>query len=371
MKGVLFDGEIARGRKVNLSIDLDRGVLFLQDGEGFETQWMLADIRAVADQVGREKSVFKLGNARLVSSEAELLAELSAHNPDLHKTSRKPGQLRRALIWAGAALGAVAVLLFVILPALSDRLAVFIPPEREEALGKSTVENLRWALARAGGRDVKFCSNPKGRAALFKLARRLERDDGMPYPVKLQVIDHPMENAFAVPGGHVVLFEGLIKKAPVPEVVASVLAHEFGHVVARDPTRLALRSASSAGILGLLIGDVTGGAAALLLTEQLLSARYTRDAERAADEYAHKVLAEAGLPLEPMAQFFEKMQRGSSAPDGGLLAHLQSHPDLDARAAAAREADRVGEGAYSPVLTPEEWLDLRQICATTLEEPVP
>jgi len=365
MDGVLFDGEVARGRKVSLSLDLAAAELLLEDGNGFAARWPLGEIRAVADQAGKGNSVFKLGDARLVSSDAELMAALTAHSPDLRKPERKPG------LWAGAAVGAVSLLLFVILPALADRLAVFIPPEREVALGQSTLNNMRWALSKADGRDVTFCNNRAGRVALIKLARRLERDDEMPYPIKLQVINHPMENAFAMPGGHIVLFEGLIKKARSPEEVASVLAHEIGHVVARDPTRIALRSASSAGILGLLIGDVTGGAAVLVLSEQLLSARYTREAEREADEYAHMVLSEAGLPLEPMARFFDRMGSGAPATKSVFQAHLRTHPGHDARAAAARAADTVGDKPYEPLLTPEEWQELRQVCATTLEEPVP
>ena len=62
------------------------------------------------------------------------------------------------------------------------------------------------------------------------------------------VRQHKTINAFAVPGGNVVLFEGLLDAARSPEEVAGVLGHEVGHVMNRDPMRLNLRSAGSVGI---------------------------------------------------------------------------------------------------------------------------
>lgn len=66
-----------------------------------------------------------------------------------------------------------------------------------------------------------------------------------------------------MPGGLIILFRGLIDAAESSDEVAAVYAHELGHVVARDPTRIALRSAGSIGVLGLLLGDFAGGAVVL------------------------------------------------------------------------------------------------------------
>jgi len=374
MIGTLFDGEIARGRKVSIRLDEAGGALALLDDGTDVARWAFADIRRVGDQAGRDNVVLRLSDhdeARLVVTDPDLLGQLVRLCPDLSKKQRKPGQMRRALKWAGAAVLAVAAIVLVIIPGLADRLAVFIPAEREVALGQHTVNNLRWGLSKSTNRDVQFCGNERGYDALIKLARNLETDDELPYPIRLQVINHPMPNAFAVPGGHVVVFDGLLRRSKSAEEVAAVIAHEFGHVVARDPTRLALRSASSAGIIGLLIGDFTGGAAVLLLTEQVISASYTRSAEEAADAFAHDTLLSAGVSLEPMAQLFDRMALNGPVAEGGLESHLMSHPDLRKRAEAARAANTLSGQDGKTLLTPGEWQDLRQICSTTLEEPVP
>ena len=81
------------------------------------------------------------------------------------------------------------------------------------------------------------------------------------------------------PGGRLVFFRGLLEEAENPDEVAAVLAHEIGHVVYRDPTRDALRSAGSLGVLGLLFGDFAGGTVALFIANQLINASYSQAAE--------------------------------------------------------------------------------------------
>lgn len=165
------------------------------------------------------------------------------------------------------------------------------------------------------------------------------------------VRQHKTINAFAVPGGNVVLFEGLLDAARSPEEVAGVLGHEVGHVMNRDPMRLTWRSAGSVGILGMVFGDFAGGFMALVLTEKLISARYAQDAESGADEFAHGLMADAKLPSASFAEFFKTL-KDKHGDQKGLMSHLASHPDLDGRALAAVAADVVDDASYDPVLTP-------------------
>ena len=169
-----------------------------------------------------------------------------------------------------------------------------------------------------------------------------------------------MVNAFALPGGYVVFFRGLIEKAEEPEEVAAVFAHEVGHIAARDPTRIALRSAGSIGVLGLLLGDFAGGAVVLFLAERIIQADYTQEAEGAADTFAHKVLLAADLPPSAIATFFERLDAENDE-DAGLMAHFMTHPALGDRIAAARAAEPA-DAEFRPLLTPQEWSALQSIC---------
>jgi predicted Zn-dependent protease len=263
------------------------------------------------------------------------------------------------LFWGAGAIASVCLILFVIVPALSNTLARYIPIEREIALGKYSLKQIEW-LVSDGEKELR-CNGEAGQAALAKMSTRLKDNFETDYPLEVSVFRHEMVNAFAVPGGQIVLFEGLIAAAKTPEEVAGVLGHEFGHSVNRDPTRLSLRSAGSAGLLGLVFGDFAGGFAALALAEALVSANYSQDAETQADTFSHELFERAKLPSKSFANFFKQLREEHGA-DGGLLSHISSHPDLEGRENAAIAADVVGEGAFVPVLNSTEWAALKRIC---------
>ena len=181
------------------------------------------------------------------------------------------------------------------------------------------------------------------------------------HEVQVFVLDHPMVNAFALPGGYVVLFDGLIKAADNPDQVAAVLAHEIGHVVSRDPTRHALRSAGSIGVLGLIFGDFAGGAAVLFLTERLISAQYSQEAEAGADAFAHDMLARANISPGALGDMFDHLRKEHGDSEG-LAAHFLSHPSLGERIeAAAAQVDASAE--YRPSMSDADWQELRRICS--------
>jgi predicted Zn-dependent protease len=169
-----------------------------------------------------------------------------------------------------------------------------------------------------------------------------------------------MMNAFALPGGFVVLFRGLIDAAESPDEVAAVLAHEIGHVVSRDPTRHALRSAGSIGVLGLLFGDFAGGAVVLFLTERLIDAQYSQGAESGADRFAYGVLLNAGASPAALGDMFQRL-RDKYGDSDAIIAHFLSHPGLEERIKAARAA-APKDRDYQPILGDEEWAALKGIC---------
>lgn len=128
------------------------------------------------------------------------------------------------------------------------------------------------------------------------------------YPLKFHVIENPTMNAFAIPGGHVVLHTGLLLAAESPEEVAGVLAHEIAHVTQRHGVRGILSSAGTFILLQTLVGDVTGLAA--VLTENssfLLSRRFSRDFEREADDHGWQYLLHADIRPDGMIRFFQRL----------------------------------------------------------------
>ncbi len=365
-----FDGRSGRPREVMVSFG-ERSLVILGFDDAAVAHWPLATLKAVSDRGDATLQVAPdlESEERLVTQDREMIRAIEAVCPGLrHRPADRTG-IRRAALWSGAAFGAVLLLVFVILPGLAERLAPLIPPEQERQLGNAVVIQMSELLGfRSDG--VGFCRAEAGEAALAQMAARLDAVVDLPAELAVAVMDHNMTNAFAAPGGRVVLFRGLIEGAESPEEVAGVLAHELGHVLHRDPTVVLLRSAGTAGILGMMVGDVFGATIVVAGSEALLNARYRREVEARADRVAIEMLERAGLPSLPFAAFFRRLAEQYGG-DPGVLGYLASHPALDSRVRAATEGDTVGSERYDPALDDAAWLQLREICAATAPRPGP
>lgn len=373
-QGRYFDGESGQRLTVDLSLDLDARSLRLihPDFPDGAQNWPLPSVRALADQANDNRLVLSpaadtsldsalIATARLTLKDPNLIAALKQHAPNLNRRDMPSGFGRKVVTRLGLAVGAVALMIFVILPALANTLANYIPIEREVAYGKSVVQQMERFLGgtKAGALT---CSNAEGLAALNTMTQRLTDAADMDYDLNVAVFNHKMVNAFAAPGGQIVVMRGLIEKAGSPDEVAAVLSHEIGHVEARDSTRAALRTAGSAGLLALVLGDFAGGSAVLVVAEYTLNAAYTRDAEAKADIFALNMMQGSDTDAGALGNFFDRLEDVErTMPD--LPVYLSSHPDTKERANAAR-AFAEGQSDTKPILDDTEWQALKNICKT-------
>ena len=358
----LFDGQSAAIRRVSVEVEVGARALLLTMPDGARQIWPLDKLRTVPDQADTATVIVTTTDhalSRLAVNDATLITQIKQQAR--HLKSKPPVRGRaRVFAWAGAAVASVFAIVFVMVPVIADQLARVLPPEGEEALGAATLEQIQTAL----GTDfvpLDFCDAPYGLVALNDMLEAVGGDDlGLPYPITVSVLDHSMVNAFALPGGQVVFFRGMLDAAESPDEIAAVLAHEIGHVAARDPTRIALRSAGSLGVLGLLFGDFAGGAVVLFLVEQLIQADYTREAEAAADAYGIELLQAANVDPGALGDLFQTLldEYGDAE---GIAAHFMSHPALGDRIAQARAAgSEIDE--TRPILSDAAWEALRTIC---------
>jgi Zn-dependent protease with chaperone function len=371
-KGRFFDGESGQRLDVDLAVDTAAQTLRLThpDLPMGSQYWPLDAIRALADHARADQLVLSLRadasldsalivTARLTLDDPDMISILSRLCPNLRRRDTARGTARKVTIWVGSAAAALGLMIFVILPALANSLATLIPIEREVAYGKTVVNQMERLL---GGMSAGAlgCTNEAGRAALDTMTSRLTAAGDLKYDLNIAVFDHEMVNAFAAPGGQIVIMRGLIDSADSPDQVAAVLAHEIGHVEARDTTRNALRAAGSAGLLSLVIGDFAGGSAVLVVAEYTLSASYTREAEVQADQFALDMMAASGTDAAALGTFFDSLAGiESSMPD--LPVYLSSHPETQDRADAARDFAQT-QGRTAPILNDAEWAALQNIC---------
>ena len=143
-------------------------------------------------------------------------------------------------------------------------------------------------------------------------------------------------NAFALPGGYISVYTGLIEKSASYEELASVLAHEIAHVTMRHGVTRMVESVGVIAVLQLIFGDVGGlvGLAEELFTIAAING-YSRGHESEADEEGVRMMHAAGIDPSAAANFFRMLKEsepGSDMPD--VLAWVSTHPEHDERIAA-------------------------------------
>jgi predicted Zn-dependent protease len=160
-------------------------------------------------------------------------------------------------------------------------------------------------------------------------------------PFTFRVLDSPVVNAFALPGGYVYLTRGLLAYLNNEAQLSVVLGHEIGHVLARHGSQQAQRAQlGQFGVLGAAVlgGVLGGGRVAEGIAQygsqgaQLLLLNYGRDAEREADQAGVAYAGFAGYDATEAAGFFRSLQRLGAESGSSLPNFLSTHPDPGERA---------------------------------------
>jgi Zn-dependent protease with chaperone function len=218
---------------------------------------------------------------------------------------------------AGLALAAWLLLLAL------ERAVGWIPMEVDRKIGAFAEPQL---LSQAGGPAL---HDAVVTDAVRSILHRVV--DASPTPeleVELTVVDAPAVNAFALPGGYVVVYTGLLRDAKGPEEVAGVLAHELAHVTERHGLRRLARSAGIVLVVDTLLGDVAGmlGAAREFFTLAAVN-DYSREQEEEADAVGVRTLHAAGIDPRASRAFFERLaQESEGVPGERVLAWIATHP---------------------------------------------
>jgi Zn-dependent protease with chaperone function len=168
------------------------------------------------------------------------------------------------------------------------------------------------------------------------IGARLTR--GSQYKYRWYVSDDKEVNAYALPGGIVVVNQGMIEAAGSADELAGVLAHEVQHIEHRHTLQQLISSAGWAAVLAVTLGDVSAITAIVL--HQLGNLRNSRKLEAQADTDGMKALAKAGIPLEGMSRLFQRLQKDQEKRGGEGPALLSSHPATEERIAELHQLAR-------------------------------
>ena len=307
----------------------------------------------------------------LVISDIEFLSALRRMAPDyahkFHDVERRSSRPFRIL---GASI-LVAVLVAAIyvwgIPGASDFAAENVPPEWESKLGEAVAANF------ADPEGLDDCIEAPVVAYVDLIVGTINNAavdlyGEHPYELKVRIIKNPMVNALAAPGGHILIFTGLLEETETPEELAGVIAHELQHVLQRHATKSIFQSLSTYMLIALVFGDVSGVSE---VVHAMGTMRYSRAIEEEADRLGMELVLGARINPEGMIAFFETLSEVSpDMPDE--LRYISSHPqtherikNLEAQAAASG-----GGGTGTAGLLPDvDWKKAVKGCG--YERPVP
>jgi len=359
-EGHYLDGRTAARQRV--TIRLMRQGLQVTTENGVTFFWRYRDIRQTqgfyaGEQVRLEKGqeipeVLLISETAFLSDMRRLAPELTTH---FHDPARRRLRVALTLLAALAAVGISAALYLWGIPAVASLVASHVPVSWEERLGQAVVEHL--------APPRKRCADPSRAQVIDKISATLTAHLlNNPYRFRVIVVNDPMVNALAAPGGYILVFRGLLERTRSPEELAGVLAHEFQHVLKRHATRALLQNVSSGLLVAALTGDASGVMAFGLESAQTLGAlRYSRQNEEEADAEGMRMLIQAGVDPAGIIAFFEVLQRGDSK-GAALFQYLSTHPQTKER--VERLKSLAAQSHVRPVkLLPDyDWRDIRRIC---------
>jgi predicted Zn-dependent protease len=248
----------------------------------------------------------------------------------------------RGLLVAVLAVPVVLLVWFVLYAAaIAAWVTERIPVDQEIAMGRQAFVGMRGSLT--------LTDEGPAYDAVRSIVATLTR--GSKYQYEVHVADDPTLNAFAMPGGVIVVHSGLIAATRRPEELAGVLAHEVQHVELRHSLRALIKDLGLRGLWSYATGDL-GGTVAGQTALELTSLSFSRDDEREADEQGLAALVAAGIDPAGMPDFFQLMaEQAGDAP----AAFISTHPLSEDRAREMRQRlETMNRGGVAP-LAFEPW----------------
>jgi predicted Zn-dependent protease len=220
-------------------------------------------------------------------------------------------------------LGSLLLGYFYLLPWAAEQVASVIPKSSEKVLGDAVYASMQEE------------EDSTGSALLTAFFDSMHVATS--YEIRVALADDKTVNAYALPGGQVVVYSGLLKKMKHYAELAALLGHEFIHVEKRHATRSICRSLGSQFFIELLLGNMGSMVSvAAGQAEQIRTLSYSRQLEKEADLGGLQLLLDRKIDAKGFTDLFAHLKEDES---GLVLPEIiSSHPDTDARAAYIKKA---------------------------------
>lgn len=301
------------------------------DGSNGIVHWPLTEVVVSYELSTQRTQVRHTGlGAELYMEGKEAAAFIKEMQDDLqrpwHKKNNSKDWGRNLLLLSGF-LGGLVLLYFLIVPWLAEKMASTVSVKTERQLGDAVYDAM--GLSAAEDTAASFLLN--------EFFATMEVPSA--YSVRITVVNDNVVNAFAVPGGRIVVYSALLKQIQSYPELAALLSHEFIHVNSKHSTKSIFRRLGSKVFIGLLFGSF-GSVTSVLIdhADDLKSLTYSRKLEKEADIKGLEILLQRKIDPKGFEDLFHHLKEAS--PASALPEFLASHPDVEKRISYIKESSK-------------------------------
>jgi predicted Zn-dependent protease len=239
-------------------------------------------------------------------------------------------------------------------PATGEREFMLVSESQEIAMGRDADPSISQSYG--------LVENPELQAYVSDLGAGLAEVSERPQlPWSFKVVDDPIVNAFALPGGFIYVTRGILAHFESEAELAGVLGHEIGHVTARhSASQMSRQQLQQIGVgVGMVVSEgfrQYGGVAVAGL--QLLNLSYSRGDESESDRLGLRYISRLGYDADAMIGVFEMLGQASGGRAGSLPEWQMTHPLPENREAAMREEIAATGVSRDGTINRDRYLDM-------------
>jgi len=226
-----------------------------------------------------------------------------------------------------------ALAYLLIMPWAASALANRFPVSYEKKIGEKAYQSIK----------AEFQIDEKRSLLLNDFFQRMNFPSK--YDVQVTVVKGDEVNAFAMPGGHIIVYDKIINGTRSYPELCALLAHEFTHIENRHTIRTLFRQLGSSIFISLILGDASAvGGVIIKNADYLKNLSYSRALEKEADENGLRLLSERGIDPNGFVRLFQLLRQQNPASQPSEW--MSSHPDINKRIKAIQRNIFYSEGKY-------------------------
>jgi len=337
LEGRYYDGRTSARHDIKLIID-DLGWISVK-GDTVDSSYQLSELD-IPPRIGNlpGKINFPDGATCEVDNAEQLFELLRKYGKHRLHTIHHRWENSLKFVLLAVVITVIAVWGFIKygVPEMAKSVAYSIPESTESLMGEQTLKTLDKTVL-----SPSELSEDRRQELLDYFNDVLfEGSDNHKYRIEFRKSDQIGANAFALPSGIILFTDEMVELADNDEELLAVLAHEIGHVENRHIMRHVLQDSATVLLIIILTGDaVSSSSFAVVLPTALVQAKFSRDFESEADQFAVKLLQSHHIPPVNLATILIRLQRNSGHSDTGESDFLSSHPGLKDRIKMIDSAD--------------------------------